>query len=151
MDSESLQPLYVLLGTSVAGQLIAAGFGVVRWMAGRSVTREDEDKKEFKERIEELEKKHLELDRSIIAVVSDIKQLFAQVDGIRGAVAESKAAMEGRFDKQADFYRAQQKELIADLHEKLEKLEFSVRQDTTRAIHDAQSMQQTTRKPKRGE
>jgi hypothetical protein len=39
------------------------------------------------------------------------------------------------------------KDFMADVTEKLEALEFQLRQDTTRAIHDAQAMSQRKRKP----
>lgn len=139
-----LGPLYALVGTAVVGQVAGAIVGIVKWLGSRTVQREDKDKEDFKadlkahdERFTEIEQSLREMDRTVLTVQTDVKAVSGAVETIRSTVVELRAALENRFDKQSEFYRAQMKELMAQVTEQLEKVEFDLRQDTTRAITDA--------------
>jgi chromosome segregation ATPase len=151
--SDPLAPLYYLIGSMVVLQLGAMIFGAIKWLAGRTVEREDRDKEDLRSRLADHDDRFGKLDRTL----SDLERLLGQlsaagatnhtsVEAIRGAVAEIKVQVENRFDKQAEFYRSQLKETVVQVTEKLEKLEFDIRQDTTRAIHDAAAMRARTKK-----
>jgi hypothetical protein len=80
------------------------------------------------------------MDRSLALLQLEGKQILSVVEGTRGAVGEVKAGLDNRFEKQSEFYRGQIKEVFAAVTEKLEKLEYDLRQDTTRAMRDAQEL-----------
>lgn len=146
VTTDSLTPLYFLVGTSVVGQLIAMGFGVVKWLGSRTVEREDKDKQKLEERIDKLEKTFAETERTLLNMGADVKAVSTSIETIRTTVAELRTNLETRFDKQSEFYRGQMKEMLTNVTEKLEKMEYELRQDTTRAIHDAQVMMQQAKK-----
>jgi chromosome segregation ATPase len=152
-DADSLSSLYMLVGTSVVAQVAAAGVGVVKWLGSRTVERDDKDReslreslKDHEDRFTDMNRKLADLDRAVLVTQSEVKQTHELVGGIRGAVAEIKASLDTRFDKQADFYRASLKEHVTNLTAQLEKLEYQIRQDTTRAIHDAAIMRSRAKK-----
>lgn len=136
--ADPLNSLYVLVGSVVVLQLIGMGFAFVKWLGSRTVEREDKDRAKLEERLEKLEKTYAETERSMLTMGSDVKAMSAAIETIRTTVAELRTNLETRFDKQSEFYRGQMKEMLGSVTEKLEKLEFDLRQDTTRAIHDAQ-------------
>jgi len=151
---DPLAPLYILIGSMVVLQLGAMIAAFIKWMAGRTVEREDKDKEDVRSRLAEhdekfqkLERTLGDLDRLLVSLSADGKNHHSSVEAIRGTIAEIKGQVENRFDKQAEFYRAQLKETVANVTEKLEALEYQLRQDTTRAIHDAAAMRA---RPKKG-
>jgi septation ring formation regulator EzrA len=150
---DPLKALYLLIGSLVVLQLIAMGFALVRWLASRTVEREDKDKEDLRSRLDEhderfskLERTLNDLDRLLGKVEQDSKSHHASVESIRGAISEIRGSIESSRDKQADYYRSQLKEAMVAVTEKIEKLEFDIRQDTTRAIHDAAAMQRAKKK-----
>lgn len=139
-----LTPLYLLVGTGVVAQVAAGIVGIVKWLGSRTVEREDKDKEDFKESLKEheerfdsLEKSLREMDRTVLTVQNDVRSVSMAVESIRGNVVDLKAALETRLDKQSEYYRGQMKELLSQVSEKLDKVEYDLRQDTTRAINDA--------------
>jgi len=145
--TDPLTPLYILVGTAVVGQLAALVFGFVKWLGSRTVEREDRDKEKFEERLDAhddrfkaLEQSIANLDRAVLTMQSEVKQTHELVSSIRGAVAEIKIGLDSRFEKQADFYRSALKDHVSNLSDQLEKLEYQIRQDMMRAIHDAQTL-----------
>lgn len=150
---ESLTALYLLVGTAVIGQLVGLIFGFVKWLGSRTVEREDKDKEELRESLKEHEerfsdtnRKLADLDRVVLMTQSEVKATHELVGSIRGAVAEIKVSLDTRFEKQADFYRSALKEHVTNLTDQLEKLEYQIRQDTTRAIHDAAALRARAKK-----
>lgn len=148
-----LTPLYALLGSLVLLQLVSAAFGFVKWLGARTVATEDKDKaetraqlKEHEARFEELETSVSAVDRAISTVQLEMKQVLSTVEATRGMVVEIKGSMDNRFEKQSDFYRSQIKELLVGVDKRLEDLEYKLRQDMTRAIHDASLMNAKVRK-----
>lgn len=142
--SDPLSPLYILIGSTVVLQLIALIVGGVKWLAGRTVEREDKDKEDLRasikkhdERFEEQDDAIAALDKSVITLQTEVKQVIHTLDAIRGGVSEVKLGLDQRFEKQADFYRAQVKDLMAVVEKKLEELEYRLRQDAARAMSDA--------------
>lgn len=145
--SDPLTPLYALIGSMVVLQLVGMVVAFVKWLGSRTVDREDKDKEELKKRLEEHDDKFEETDRSVAAidravgtVQLEMKQVLSTVEATRGMVIEIKGAMDNRFEKQADFYRTQVKELLQGVDKRLEDLEFKLRQDMSRAVHDASMM-----------
>lgn len=161
-----LTALYAMVGTVVVGQAAAGIVGIVKWLGSRTVEREDREKEDFKaelkahdarfaaveqllnieikaagkaaeERFEEIEQSLRDMDRTVLTVQTDIKAVSSAVESIRSTVVELRAALENRFDKQSEFYRSQMKEVMGQVTEKLEKVEYDLRQDTTRAITEA--------------
>jgi len=146
-SSDPLSPLYILIGSTVVLQLIALIVGGVKWLAGRTVEREDKDKEDLRaaikkhdERFEEQDDAIAALDKSVIALQSEVKQVMHALEGIRGGVSEVKLGLDQRFEKQADFYRGQVKELGVEVGKKLDELEYRLRQDAARAMHDASAL-----------
>ena len=151
--TEILTPLYALLGSLVLLQLVSAAFGLVKWLGARTVATEDKDKaetraqlKEHEARFEEIESSVSMVDRAISTVQLEMKQVLSTVESTRGMVVEIKGSMDNRFEKQSDFYRGQIKELLVGVDKRLEDLEYKLRQDMTRAIHDASVMNAKVRK-----
>jgi hypothetical protein len=156
-----LTPLYALVGSLVLLQLIKSGFAFVRWLGARTVANEDKDKAEVRRQIEEQklemrkqkeehEARFEEIDRTVSAidramgtVQLEMKQVLSTVESTRGMVVEIKGSMDNRFEKQSDFYRGQIKELLVGVDKRLEDLEYALRQDMSRAIHDSAMMSKT--------
>jgi chromosome segregation ATPase len=150
---DGLSKLYLLVGAGVVAQLMAAGFGIVRWLGSRTVEREDKDKedvraelKEHDERFEKSERAIADLDRAIINLQAEMKQTYTLAEGIRGTVIEIRTNLDNRFEKQSEFYRASLKEQSSLLDEKLGSLERVFRQDITRAMSDVQAMSAARKK-----
>lgn len=143
---DPLNSLYLLVGSVVVLQLILMGFGFVKWLGSRTVEREDKDKAKLEERLEKLERSFAETERSMLNMGADVKAVSTSIETIRTTVAELRTNLETRFDKQSEFYRGQMKEMLGNVTEKLEKLEYDLRQDTTRAIHDAQVLRSTKKR-----
>lgn len=162
---DGLSALYLLIGGQVVLTTIGMIAGLVRWLGSRTVEREDKDKEDLRaqirlhdarfkeleerndERFEELEDSIAALDKTMTTMQAEMKQLLTKMDAVREALGEMKGgwqtfekSLDNRFDKQGDFYRNLLKEHAALVSDKLEKLEFSLRQDTSRAIHDAQTL-----------
>lgn len=162
---DPLKALYYLIGSQIFLSIIAMAVGVVRWMASRTVEREDKDKESLAKRIDahetrfkEVEEKHAkkleeleetqdervkeiedalhEMERSVNGVVSDVKSVRETLESIRGGVAELRTGLDSRFEKQAEFYRATSREYTTGVEKKLEDLEYKLRQDMTRAVAD---------------
>jgi len=57
--------------------------------------------------------------------------------GTKTTVNEIRNTMETTRDKQSQFYREQIKELTTDFEKALKELEYKLRQDMSRAVHDA--------------
>lgn len=164
--SDMLTPLYVLVGGLVATQVVKAGFSFVKWLGARTVANEDKDKADIRKQVEELKvdiRKQLEehderfeeldrtvstVDRSINTVQLEMKQVLSTVEATRGMVVEIKGSMDNRFEKQSEFYRGQIKELLVGVDKRLENLEYTLRQDMSRAIHDASMMNKAARAKK---
>lgn len=153
--ADALAPLYLLVGTAVAGQIIGLGFSIVRWLGARTVEREDKDKEYFRAQLHEHEEhfqklEHMlnELSRVLDTTGTEAKGHHGTIEALRGAIKEIKEQVETRFDKQAEFYRGQLKDALAQVTEKFAKLEFDVRQDTTRAIYDAATLRRSSKEPR---
>lgn len=145
--------LYILVGTLTLAQVAGLIVAFVKWLGARTVANEDKEKQELRarldkheERFEELEDSMNGLEKTLASVQTELKQTHELVGSVRGAVAEIKATLETRFEKQSEFYRAALKEHAVGVTDALEKLEFQLRQDTTRAIHDAQAMRSVRKK-----
>lgn len=156
--SDALSPLYYLIGSQIVLSVITAAVGVVRWLAGRTVEREDKDKEaltkrveaieteakkerealaeKYDERFEELEDQLNSLDKAVSGVANETKQVRDTLESIRGGVSELKLNLDGRLEKQATFYRDTMREYVQGLEKKLEELEYKLRQDMTRAVGD---------------
>lgn len=154
--SDPLTPLYILVGTSVLAQVAGMIVAFVKWMGSRTVQREDKDKEEIQKRLDEHDEKFDEQDRAVglvdkavSSVQVEMKQVLSTVETTKGMVIEIKGAMDNRFEKQADFYRQQVKELKVDLDKRIEDLEYKLRQDMTRAVHDASLMSRAAPKKNR--
>lgn len=156
--ASDLTGLYVAVGGLVLAQVVGLAFAFVRWIASRSVEREDKDRQKLEQEVEDLRDEHddrlekldgaiAEMTRAVDRVQHEGKQILVLVEGIRGAVGEVKANLDNRFEKQSAFYREELSKAFAQVAEKLEKLEFDLRQETTRAMRDAQ---QLASKRKRG-
>lgn len=109
VSADALTPLYYLIGSMVVAQLIGAIFTFVKWLGSRTVEREDKDKEGIQRQLDDHDKKFEEIENSVV----------------------------GRLEKQADFYRLQVKEAMQSVDKKIEDLEFRLRQDMARAVHDA--------------
>ncbi len=138
--------LYLVVGLLTVTQIAGLIAAFVRWLGARTVENEDKEKRDLRDRLdkhearfEELEDAINGLEKTLTSVQTELKQTHELVGSVRGAVAEIKATLETRFEKQADFYRSALKDHAAGVTDSLEKMEFQLRQDTTRAIHDAQT------------
>jgi len=150
---DPLKALYLLVGSLVVLQLVAMGFGIVKWLAGRTVEREDKDKEDLRNRLDDHDEKFAKLERTLNdldRLLSDVsaqqKNSHSSVESIRGTITEIRSSIESGRDKQAEYYRGQQKEMMVQVTEKIEKLERDIRQDTMRAIHDAAAMRARSKK-----
>lgn len=150
---DSLTALYVLVGTAVVGQVIGLVVSVVKWLGSRTVQREDQDKAEVYRELEahearfrELEELLRNVDRSVGTIQSEVKQAVVNTETTKGVVATIQGAMDTRFEKQSAFYQGQVEKVLAGVEKQLEELEYTLRQDMTRAAHDASVMAKTRRK-----
>ena len=175
LTEEALRPLYYLVGSVVLTQLITAAFAFIKWLGARTVSREDKDKEELKallkehtdrfsgledryakraetkqleDKYDELETTLASLDRTVNNIQMEMKQMLSTVDTTRGVVSEIKGSMDVRFEKQGEFYRTNVKEITAALTKQTEEIEFKLRQDMTRAIHDAAELSKNSRRRK---
>lgn len=143
---DALGPLYMLVGAAVLGQVVGLVVGFVKWLGTRTVQREDRDKQDLESKL----KKHGEeldaLKQTLATHTVEFKNALEKVAQMKGAVDEIKANIEGRFDKQGEWYRGQLKEHAGQMSADLKNLEFQLRQDTSRAIHDASTMAAPPRK-----
>ena len=130
-----LHPTFLVL-IAVAPTVAVLAVSFVQFLGRRTVDREDKDKENIQKRVDALGTRLTSIDHQLISIQSDMKQNFAQLENVRGGVTELRVGMDGRFEKQAAFYRAEVKEGMELMTEKLEKLEFSVRQDMSRAMAD---------------
>lgn len=145
--TDPMTAIYLLVGAFVLKELLSFGRDFIKGLATRTVEREDKDKEDLKKRLEEHDDRFEETDRSVAAIDKtvgavqlEMKQVLSTVEATRGMVIEIKGAMDNRFEKQAEFYRTQIKELLQGVDKRLEDLEFKLRQDMSRAVHDASMM-----------
>lgn len=145
--------LYLVVGLLTVTQIAGLIAAFIRWLGVRTVENEDKEKKGLRDRLdkhearfEELEDAINGLEKTLTSVQTELKQTHELVGSVRGAVAEIKATLETRFEKQSEFYRSALKDHATSVTESLERLEFQLRQDTTRAIHDAQTLTTSRRK-----
>lgn len=132
--------LYAAVGLWVLKQAGEWVSKLVTWSAGRMVGQEDAVKADLKAKVEKLEKAVSELDRRVEFIDRDVKGAVAAADGVKGALGQMSNAVDVRIDKQGDFYRAEVKRVLEETNKQLEDLEFHLRQDTSRAMHDAASL-----------
>ena len=134
MDSNVWLPVIAVATPSTIGLVIS----FVQWLGSRTIQREDADKKKVEERLENHEKRLTEMDRAFVAIQADLRASGASLSEVRGAVGELKAGLDVRFERQSEFYRTQVKEMMTTFGEKLDKLEFDLRQQMSRALADSQ-------------
>jgi len=113
---------------------------LMRWLGKRTVEREDRDKEELRRDFDTMEARVKELDRAIFTMQNEVKATHAVVTAISGQVTEVRANLDSRLEKQASFYREELEKHSVAMSTMVKALEFQVRQDTTRAIHDASAL-----------
>lgn len=136
LSNPALTPIYSLLGLLLVKELGAAIVGGVKWLAHRTVAKEDEEKKAHEKRLADLEEELREHGPQVASLAQQVDGCVKTLSGISAAVGELRANLDTRLSGQADFYRASVKEFAADVEKKLEALEFRIRQDTSRALAD---------------
>jgi hypothetical protein len=136
-DGDPLTPLYLLVGAGVVTQVVAAGFAIVKGLAGRAVSRELQDKEKVEAEVALHTARLIEAERALDRLKEKQGELRDTVEQLRGIVATTKGHVDERIEKQAGSYRAEVKDLMAAIDAKLQRLEADIRQDMTRAIHDA--------------
>jgi chromosome segregation ATPase len=141
----ALVPVYVTVGGLLTKEVVQGGAAFVRWLGERKTKLEDEKVAALKDEVKELQDQREEMlnklggvEQAIASLGDEQRHLKEKLDTTLGALRELREAFETGRDKQAAFYREQLKEVLGDVTVKLEKLEYDLRQDTTRAIHDAQ-------------
>ncbi len=142
-SDDALKPLYYLIGSQILITLIGSAVGVVRWLAKRTVDREDEDKKKLEVAQDELRgniKEHDEALNTISATLARIQGTLESstetLNATKSLVADVKRGVEDRLEKQSEFYQKALEKQAAEMKEKLEQLEFKLRGETTRALGD---------------
>lgn len=153
--ADPLTGLYILIGSQMVITLIGSVVAFVKWLGSRTVEREDKDKEKLQKEIDELkedlesvqekfeeqlkknERAISDMDRLVLDTRGEVKSIAAIVESIRGSVSNLVENTDKRIEKQAEHYRVEQTKTLTQVNDALEKLEYSLRQDTTRAIHDA--------------
>lgn len=150
---DPLTALYVLVGSAAVALLGRLAYSLLKWLGARTIQNEDQAKqsvretlKEHSTQLDELDHTLSGLDKAIGSVAADAKQCGGAMESIRGQVAEIRANLDTRLEKQGEFYRALLKEQTAQYMEKLEELERTIRQDTMRSIHDATTVRATRKR-----
>lgn len=133
--AQDLTPLYYLIGSSVVAQLIAAGFGIVQWLGRRNIDHDDKEKQKLEDRVTTLENARHEQDKEILSLKNGAGTTTNLLNETRSDFTSLRSFLDERFEKQAKAFQAS-----------MDKLEYQLRTDTTRAIHDAQLAQQTRKK-----
>jgi hypothetical protein len=108
-NGDMLTALYVLVGSIVVKELVTAIVGLVKWLAGRTVAREDKDRADLQEKLQKMDGRFEELGR----------------------------AVDSRSDKQKEFYLGELQKHTDALNQRMKEFEFQLRQDASRAAHDA--------------
>lgn len=151
----SLTPLYAMVGSVVVAQLVGGLVAVFKWMGSRTVEQEDKDKESLKaalekheERFEELEDAVNKMVRALDKTEISIGQMTTSVSTMHADVGSLRSTLDAKLEKQGDVYKTQLEKVMTEVTAKLEKVEYDLRQDTTRAINDAK-MQLTASQPKR--
>lgn len=129
--------LYTVVGALVVAQLAGLLAGFVKWLGSRTVEQEDKEKasiradiKAHEERFDELDKAVRDMDRTVLTVQNDVRQMNTSVENIRGNVAALQSTLETRLDKQAEFYRAQLKDTLEQVNDSLARMESDLRRDS---------------------
>lgn len=151
----ALTPIYVAVGGLVVKEVFQGGAAFVKWLGARKTQLEDEKIASLREDVEELQDQRealvaslTKLDNSISALANEQRYMKEKLDASLGALASTREAFDDRIEKQAQHYRDSVKEVLGSVTTKLESMEYELRQDTTRAIHDAQILSKQ-KQPKR--
>jgi len=151
----ALTPIYVAVGGLVVKEVFQGGATFVKWLNARKIQLEDEKLASLREDVEELQSQRealvaslTKLDGSISALANEQRYLKEKLDASLGSLSSTREAFDDRIEKQAAFYRDSVKEVLGSVTAKLETMEYELRQDTTRAIHDAQILSKQ-KQPKR--
>lgn len=168
--------VYLLVLASSLPAIAGLGLQFVTFLGKRTVDREDKDKEDLKvkqasdkdelkskqvelearlekqnerasERFSEMEHKLIQIQADQKTTANEVSQIRGSQQEIRGAQQELKVSMENRFEKQSEFYKAANKEQLSAFTEKLKDVEFSIRQEVTRAVADV--IANSRPKPKR--
>lgn len=137
MEPGSNTAMYLILLGNMLPTIGLGIWGFVKWMGARTVKQADDAQAEAKESIKALDKRVTELERGNSDVRAEMRTLVASVEALRGTVVEVRSTVDSRIEKQAENHRAAMKEASQALDERLEKLEFALRQDLTRAVADS--------------
>ena len=141
----ALTPIYVAVGGLVVKEIFQGGVTFVKWLNARKIQLEDEKLASLREDVEDLQSQRetlvaslTKLDGSLTAIANEQRYLKEKLDSSLGALDSTRKAFDDRIEKQAQHYRDSVKEVLGSVTTKLESMEYELRQDTTRAIHDAQ-------------
>lgn len=88
-----------------------------------------------------------QLEVAIPELRGEVRQTHADVQSVRGSLAELRSNLDQRFEKQAEFYRSENREQTEALLEKLDSVERQLRGDMQRGLADV--MHEATRDKKR--
>lgn len=113
-----------LLASAVGGGgIVAAVIAIFKWLGGRMVQREDEDKKALQAKVEEGQKAERSIERTLIGLQHDVNGLRADLANI-GRQVENRAAAQ---DKEIT-------ELRVEFKEELRLLEHRMKGDVQRIV-----------------
>jgi len=110
----------IIGGTAGASALVVA---LVKWLGGRVVQREDDDKKELQSKLEEAQKAERSISESLIGLKHDMNALRGAFDTMIRQV-EARAAAQ---DKEIS-------ELRTEFKEEIKQLEYRLKQDMQRIV-----------------
>lgn len=167
--ADPMNAIYLLVGALVLKEVVSLARDFVKGLALRTVQKEDAEKEELKKQVKahddkfaqlekelkeelkrhvkELEEKFDEtddaiekVDRLVGGVQPELKSVLSALEATKAAVNEIRNAMEIGRDKQAQAHKEQIREVMNDFEKKMKDLEYKLRQDMTRAAHDAASL-----------
>jgi chromosome segregation ATPase len=143
----ALVPIYAAVGGLVVKEVFQGGAAFVKWLGARKTQLEDEKLAELRKDVEELQGQRealvaglTKLDGAISAIANEQRYLKEKLDASLGSLASTRESLDDRIEKQAAFYRDSVKEVLSSVTAKIKELEYELRQDTTRAIHDSQAL-----------